>query len=52
MGRSVYININELIQVRAPQPEPLRGPQMDDVPRIKDAFLIIENQVVVDFGNM
>ena len=52
MGRSVYINIKELIQVRAPQPEPLRGPQMDDVPRIKDAFLIIENQVVVDFGSM
>jgi len=48
----VYINIKELVQVRPPSLTPLTGIEFQNVPSIPNAFLVIEDNTVIDFGNM
>jgi imidazolonepropionase len=52
MTKQVYINIKELVQVRPPSLTPLTGIEFQHVPSIPNAFLVIEDNMVIDFGNM
>ena len=52
MTKQVYINIKELVQVRPLPVTPLTGTEFQHVPSMLNAFLVIENNTVVDFGNM
>jgi imidazolonepropionase len=52
MIKQVYINIKELVQVRPPSLTPLTGIEFQNVPSIPNAFLVIEDNTVIDFGNM
>ncbi|WP_272022444.1 imidazolonepropionase [Olleya namhaensis] len=45
-------NIQELLQVREGNTLKLSGNQMKELPTIKDAYLLIENDTIVDFGSM
>ena len=48
----MYINIKELVQVRPPSLTPLTGIEFQTVPSISNSFLVIEDNTVIDFGNM
>lgn len=48
----LFKNIKELIQVRAQNTSFLSGKEMNDLPTIKNAFLLIENELIVDYGKM
>lgn len=48
----VLINIKELFQVRAQTVVPLRGVAMDTVPSLKNAFLIVEDGLIKEYGSM
>lgn len=52
MQKLLIKNISTLFQVRENLQKPLRGKEMNDVPFIKDAWLAIEDGVIVDFGTM
>ena len=52
MTKQVYINIKELVQVRPLPMIPLTGTEFQKVPSIPNAFLVIEDNTVLDFGNM
>jgi imidazolonepropionase len=52
MTKQVYINIKGLVQVRALPITPLTGSESQHVPIISNAFLVIENNTVLDFGSM
>jgi imidazolonepropionase len=45
-------NIKGLVQVRQKAPLKVAGNQMADLPVIDDAFLIIQNGIIEDFGRM
>jgi imidazolonepropionase len=45
-------NIKELLQVREPNISKVSGKEMAVLPTIKNAFLLIENDVITDFGSM
>lgn len=45
-------NIKELLQVRPENVEILRGQQMNELPVLQDAYLIIKDQIIADFGPM
>lgn len=45
-------NIKELLQVREPNISKVSGKEMAVLPSIKNAFLLIENDVITDFGSM
>lgn len=45
-------NIQELIQVRNTEVFFLKGTEMKELPTIKNAFLLIENEIIKDFGFM
>lgn len=45
-------NIKELLQVRNEPIEMLCGAEMKTLPSIKNAYLLIENDTIVDFGSM
>lgn len=45
-------NIQELIQIRSQEVRFLRGAEMKELPSIKNAFLLIENESIKDFGTM
>ena len=48
----LFINIKELIQVRT-EPVPfVSGKEMNELPTIKNAFLLIKNGLIADFGSM
>src|SRR3954470_10960569 len=49
--RKVIININCLANVRNETHE-LRGKELSDLPCIYDAYLIIEDDIIVEFGEM
>jgi imidazolonepropionase len=51
MTLSLYINIQQLVGVHAPA-NALRGQQLQDLPFIENAFLQIEDDKIVAFGNM
>ena len=48
----LIINIKELIQVREKGISKVSGVEMNALPTIKNAFLLIENDVIVAFGAM
>ncbi|NBY39930.1 MAG: imidazolonepropionase [Flavobacteriia bacterium] len=52
MSRRIYVNIKGLVQVQNLPEKPLKGKEMARVPMIENAFLVLENDAVVDFGPM
>jgi imidazolonepropionase len=49
---TLIINIKELLQVRDSSILKVSGDEMAILPTIKNAFLIIENELITDFGSM
>lgn len=45
-------NIKELLQIRESNISKVSGTEMAELPSIKNAFLLIENDVIADFGSM
>lgn len=50
--QTLIINIKELLQVRDNHIEKVSGLEMAVLPTLKNAFLLLENEVIVDFGVM
>jgi imidazolonepropionase len=50
--KTLFINIKKLIQVENKQKKLVSGKSMKILPTIKNAFLLIENGVIKDFGAM
>jgi len=50
--KTLLINIKELLQVRENPIEMVSGKEMKVLPIINDAFLLIENNIIVNFGKM
>ena len=48
----LFINIKELIQVREKNIDFVSGKEMNTLPTIKNAFLLVENGLISDFGDM
>ncbi|CAM1347009.1 imidazolonepropionase [Tenacibaculum insulae] len=49
---TLFINIKELIQVRAASVKKVSGKEMNVLPTIKNAFLFVKNDTILDFGSM
>lgn len=49
---TLFINIKELIQVREANITKVSGAEMKVLPTFKNAFLVIENDTIVDYGSM
>ncbi len=49
---TLFINIKELLQVRDSSIEKVSGREMNHLPVIKNAFLLIEDEDIKDFGEM
>ena len=49
---TLFKNIKELIQVRTKPISFLSGKEMNELPTIKNAFLVVENGLIADFGSM
>lgn len=52
MGKIIVKNIKELVQVLEPNVRLLKGEEMSDLSTIKDAWLAIENDLIIAFGSM
>ncbi len=52
MNRSLFINIKELVQVREGKPIPICGSAMRDLPSIPNAWMLIEDERIIDYGEM
>ena len=50
--KTLLINIKELLQVRENPIEMVSGKEMGVLPKINDAFLLIENNIISDYGMM
>ena len=50
--QTLIVNIKELLQVRERSVEKVSGKEMAILPSLKNAFLLIENDLIVDFGPM
>lgn len=50
--QTLIVNIKELLQVRESSIEKVSGKEMGLLPSLKNAFLLIENDLIVDFGSM
>ncbi len=50
--KTLFYNIKELFQVRENNTEILKGSQMKELPSIKNAFLVVENDLITDYGAM
>ena len=50
--QTLIINIKELLQVRETSIDKVSGSEMAILPLIKNAFLLIENDMIVAFGSM
>lgn len=49
---TLFKNIKELIQVRENSTKILKGNEMKKLPTIKNAFLLIKNDRIIDYGSM
>ena len=49
---TLIINIQELLQIRDASIRKVSGAAMSILPSIKNAFLLIENELIIDFGSM
>lgn len=52
MQKLLIKNIRSLVQARENAPETVAGKAMNELPCIKDAWLAIEDDLIVDFGTM
>ena len=52
MKEIVIINIKELVQVRENGVLKVSGSEMNELPTIKNAYLLIENNCIADYGEM
>lgn len=50
--QTLFINIKELLQVRETPIDKVSGAEMAILPSIKNAFLLIKNETISDFGEM
>ncbi|WP_264558565.1 imidazolonepropionase [Flavobacterium sp. N2270] len=50
--KTLFTNIKELLQVRETSIDKVSGKEMATLPIIKDAFLLVENDIIIDFGSM
>ncbi len=50
--KTLFINIKELLQIRESSIDKVSGKEMANLPLLKDAFLLIENDIIIDFGTM
>jgi imidazolonepropionase len=50
--KTLFVNIKELIQVRDTSVKKVSGKAMNSLPSIKNSFLLIENDRIIDFGKM
>ena len=50
--KTLIINIKELLQVRDNYIDKVSGAEMGILPKIDNAFLLIENNIIADFGSM
>ena len=50
--KTLFINIKELLQIRDQSIQKVSGSEMAILPSIKNALLIIENNLIYDFGEM
>lgn len=50
--QTIFINIKELLQVRPENIDKVSGSEMAILPKIDNAFLLIEDNLIVDFGPM
>jgi imidazolonepropionase len=50
--RTLLLNIKELLQVRNPSIKWVAGADMLILPKIDNAFLLIENELIADYGSM
>jgi imidazolonepropionase len=50
--RTLFLNIKELLQIRDISVTKVSGKEMKILPTIKNAFLLIENDTIIDFGSM
>lgn len=48
----LFINIKELIQVREPNIQKVSGKEMGILPTLKNAYLRVEDELIVDYGLM
>ena len=49
---TLITNIKELLQVRETSISKVSGAEMAVLPTIKNAFLVIEDNLIADFGSM
>ena len=49
---TLIINIQELLQIRDTAVNKVSGAEMAVLPTLKNAYLLIENDVIADFGSM
>ena len=50
--RKLFINIKELVQVRANEIQKVVGKEMNILPTIKNAFLLVKDELIVNYGTM
>lgn len=50
--KTLFKNIKQLVQVREEQPKWLKGAEMKELPMIENAFLLVEDDKIVDYGAM
>jgi len=52
MSRILLINIKKLLQIRSLDTSYVSGKEMDVLPSIKSAYLLIDNDIIKEFGEM
>lgn len=50
--KTLFINIKELIQIRNNSIQKVAGSAMSELPLLENAYLLIENDLILDFGKM
>ena len=50
--QTLFINIKELLQIRETGIDKISGSDMAILPKIDNAYLVIENNIISDFGPM
>lgn len=50
--KTLFINIKELLQVREQHIDKVSGTDMSVLPKIENAFLLVEDNIILDFGPM
>lgn len=48
----VFANCKAIVQVHDKAPEPIRGQQMNTMPLLENAWLLVDGDIISDFGSM